>query len=172
MPKIVIIQGSLSKNSNTALVIQAVAAVLKERNIDFELVDLREVKMEFCDGRDLGEYNEEIRALYTLLESAEAYIIGFPVYNYTISAAVKNLIEICSSAMNGKFAGIVSNSGGVRSFMASVDLMKVLSYHDNIMTVQPTVHTFGGDFANGKLANPKVIGKINAMVDALLRFLD
>lgn len=164
-----LLQGSLSPDSHTAVVMRAVRDAAKDFTVEW--LDLRERNAEFCDGRDLEEYGEETRKLAAALATCDAYVIGFPVYNYSVSGVVKNVVDICSHGMRGKVAGLVSNSGGVRSFMASVDLMKILSYHDSIMVVQPTVHTWDQDFQDERLANPKVHEKIQAMLAAIRREL-
>ncbi len=70
--------------------------------------------------------------------------------------------------MENKVAGIICNAGGARSFMASADLVKILLYESNVLTVQPIVGTVGQDFENGRLINPKVVSKLQGMIEALL----
>ncbi|NIQ03664.1 MAG: hypothetical protein GWM98_27705 [Nitrospinaceae bacterium] len=52
--------------------------------------------------------------------------------------------------------------------MASADLVKILLYESNVLTVQPIVGTVGQDFENGRLINPKVVSKLQGMIEALL----
>ncbi len=173
MPKILLIQGSLSPTSKTALVVEETAAALKEKNVDCEIVDLRELKMEFCDGRPLKEYNQDVQDAYRKMEEADAYVFGMPVYCYSVSGALKNFIDIVSGAMETKpkYAGILCNMGGVSSFMACGDLIKILSFESHVLSVQPIPHSNANDFADGKLTSDKVRAKIRQMVDSLLRVL-
>jgi len=60
MSKIVIIQGSLNKDSKTALVVAETEKVLRSRKLDFETLDLRTLNLQFCDGRSLTDYNEDM----------------------------------------------------------------------------------------------------------------
>ena len=53
MSKLILIQGSLNPNSKTSIILDEVANILKEKNIDYETIDLRKLKLEFCDCRDL-----------------------------------------------------------------------------------------------------------------------
>jgi len=171
MSKIVIVQGSLSKDSKTAIVVAETERVLKSRNIDFETLDLRSLELQFCDGRSLADYNADMQKAYRILESADAFIFGMPVYCWSMSGVVKNLIDITAGALENKVAGILCNAGGNRSFMSSADLINVLYYESGVMTVHPIVYTSYEDFKNGKLVNEKPLAKIPTMVDALMKQL-
>ncbi|OGI20724.1 MAG: hypothetical protein A3B68_09305 [Candidatus Melainabacteria bacterium RIFCSPHIGHO2_02_FULL_34_12] len=170
MSDIILIQGSLNKNSKTAIILDEVAKILSEKNINFETIDLRKIKMEFCDGRDLKEYNEDLRNSYETMKAAKAYIIGMPVYCYSVSGPLKNFLDITCGTMENKFAGIVCNAGGIMSYLASADLMKILSYEVQALSVQPTVYAWGSDFKDGKIVNLKVLGKANEMVERLIQY--
>ncbi len=127
MPKIILIQGSLNPKSKTAVILDEVTNILKEKNIKYETIDLRKLNMQFCDGRDLKNYNEDLQKAYKLMEEANGYVIGMPVYCYSVSGVLKNFLDITCSAMEGKSTGIVCNAGGIMSYLASSDLMKILS---------------------------------------------
>lgn len=169
MSNIVLIQSSLSKGSKTSLLIDETVKVLKEKNIDFEVIDLRKIEMQFCDGRKIEEYNLDLQKAYKLIKSAKGYIIGMPVYCYSLSGVLKNFLDITCSAMEGKVTGIICSAGGAMSYLASADLMKILSYEVHVLSVQPTVYASGGDFENGMIKNEKVLKKISDMVENLTK---
>ena len=171
MSKLVLIQGSLNPNSKTALILDEVANVLKEKNINYEIIDLRKLNLEFCDGRDLKEYNQDLQNVYKQIESANGYVIGMPVYCYSVSGVLKNFLDITCSAMENKVTGIVCNAGGVMSYLASADLMKILPYEVHVLTVQPTVYAYGNDFKDGKIVNEKVLHKAVHMVERLMEII-
>ena len=168
MPKLVVIQGSLNKDSKTALIIDEVIKILKEKNIEYELIDLRNLELQFCDGRKLEEYNKDLQNAYKLMESVKGYIIGMPVYCYSVSGVLKNFLDITCGAMENKVCGIVCNAGGVMSYLASAELMKVLSYEVSCLSIQPTTYAYGNDFKDGKIVNPKVLEKAQVMVEKLM----
>lgn len=171
MPKIVLIQGSLSPESKTALVVAEVEKVLTSKNIAFETLDLRSLSLEFCDGRSLKDYNEDMQKAYRALDSADGFVFGMPVYCWSFSGALKNFIDITAGALEHKAAGILCNAGGPRSFMASSDLIKVLFYESSVITVHPIVYTSYDDFAGGRLVGEKALSKIHVMADALIKQL-
>lgn len=168
MSKIVIIQGSLNKNSKTSLIIDEIIKIFKSKNLNYELIDLRKLELQFCDGRDLKDYNSDLQNAYNLMKEAQGYVIGMPVYCYSVSGPLKNFLDITCGAMEGKVCGIVCNAGGVMSYLASTELMKILSYEVSCLSVQPTVYGWGGDFKDGKIINEKILEKARTMVDKLM----
>ena len=171
MSDIILIQGSLNPQSKTSIILDETTKVLKDKNISHETIDLRKINLEFCDGRDLEKYNRDLQSAYKSMEEAKAYIIGMPVYCYSVSGPLKNFLDITCGSMENKHAGIVCNAGGIMSYLASSDLMKILSYEVHVLTVQPTVYAYGSDFKDGKITNEKVFGKIDDMVSRLLKLI-
>ena len=70
--------------------------------------------------------------------------------------------------MADKKAGILCNSGGIRSFnFGAGELMMSMAFHNNVTLVQPVVHTWWEDFKDQELVSEKVIEKLSLMVDRL-----
>lgn len=170
MTKLVVIQGSRSSNSRTSIVVEEAVKLLKEKNIEHTLIDIRDVDMEFCDGRPINEYNEQLQKLYKQLEEADAYIIGMPVYQTSVSGPLKNFLDVMSKAMYYKTVGLIVNSGGIRSYYAGADMLKILSYELWTVMVQPTVHTYPADFEDGQLKNEKAVEKLHLLIENVLRY--
>lgn len=168
MSKLTLIQGSLNADSKTALLLDEIIKILKEKSIKYDLIDLRKIKLEFCDGRKLEQYNSELQNAYKLMEESKGYIIGMPVYCYSVSGPLKNFLDITCGTMEKKFVGIACAAGGAMSYLASADLMKILSYEVHAISVQPTVYASGGDFKDGKIVNEKILYKAKDMVERLM----
>jgi NAD(P)H-dependent FMN reductase len=172
LTKFVIIQGSLNKNSKTAIVLNEIDNLLnEERKIHTELIDLRDIELEWCDGRPSSQYNDDLQRCRKIINEADGIIIGMPVYCYSVSGPLKNFLDIVIGSMDSKVAGVVCQSGGIRSFLASADLMKILSFEADVISVQPVVHTSVADFNEGKLVNQGTFEVINQMIDAILRYI-
>ena len=169
MQKILIIQGSLNPQSKTAIVTGEAEKILDGVDgIEFQTLDLRSFNMQFCDGRKLHEYNFDIQKAYEMVNKADGLIIGMPVYCYSVSGPLKNFIDITSSAMEKKVAGILCTTGSPMSFLASSDLVKILAYESHVFSVQPVVCSSYEDFKDGKLENRKVKEKLKNMIEVLL----
>ncbi len=167
--KIVLIQGSLGKNSRTVLIINEIARSLSEKQILHDTIDLASIKLEFCDGRPLEEYNDDLKQAYQLLKDADGYIIGMPVYQYSVSGPLKNFLDIVSGAMKEKPFGVACISGGIRSYLASADLMKILSFEVSAIPIQPTIHAYEDDFSKDTIVNKKIYEKIEKLIENLVK---
>ncbi len=170
MVRLVVIQGSLSSDSRTSIVIQEAVKTLEEKGIEHSVIDLRNLELEFCDGRTIENYNQQIQDAYHMVEQADGYIIGMPVYQYTIAGPLKNFLDLVNNAMKYKAVGLIVNSGGIRSYLAGADMLKIFAYELWTVVVQPTIHTFTKDFQEGKLINEKAIEKMPLMIENLLRY--
>jgi len=170
MPEIIIIQGSLHKQSRTSIVVKETENVLTEKKISFQTIDLRKLELQFCDGRPLNEYNHDMQEVHKQLEKAHGFIIAMPVYQYSLSGVLKNFLDIHSKPFGNKCFGIICNSGGKGSYLASADLIKLLSFEVHSIPIQPTIHTWAGDFdkERTKITNEGIIPRISEMVDHLI----
>ncbi len=172
MSQIVLIQGSLNKESRTALLIDHAAGEMKRAGLEVTVLDLRNIQMEFCDGRSLEDYHPDMQQAYLTMEAADGFVIGMPVYCYSVSGPLKNFIDITSGAMVKKITGILCNAGGNRSYMASADLSNILTYESHVTTVQPIVFSSYEDYDDQTLTGAKVKSKIREMVNNLARHVN
>ena len=172
MRKVLIIQGSLNPQSKTAIVTREAEKILNGFDgIDFQTLDLRSFKMQFCDGRKLHAYNSDTQKAYEMVNKADGLIIGMPVYCYSVSGPLKNFIDITSSAMEEKVVGIICTTGSLVSYLASADLAKILAYESRVLSIQPVVCSSYEDFNDGRLESQKVREKLNSMIDVLVGLL-
>lgn len=103
MKQITIIQPSLREKSFTHLLCKTFAHFCEKRDdISVHFIDLREKNLEFCDGRMLHLYNEDLQHDYKILKNSDVIILGFPVYHYCISGVLKNYIDIMGDAFSEK----------------------------------------------------------------------
>jgi len=76
MKKITLLQPSLRKDSLTAEILQYFRDMLLQNTVhEIEIVDLREIELEFCDGRDLKYYNRDIQDMYQKIKDSDILII-------------------------------------------------------------------------------------------------
>jgi multimeric flavodoxin WrbA len=110
MKRIAIVQSSLREASNTSIVCREFEERAKAAGLEVEYIDLRDIEMEFCDGRELSKYSDDLQDAFKRLEDAEAIIFGMPVYNYSMSGVLKNFIDICGGAMAQNSVGVIINA--------------------------------------------------------------
>jgi len=167
MKKIAIVQTSLREGSNTDIVCKAFIEKAEKKWLDITSIDLRDLKLEFCDGRNLDEYNSDLQNTYTQLEEVDAIVFWMPVYQYSMSWVLKNFIDICGWALAGKQIWIIVNAGGPNCYMASRDLFDALYYEYATKNLAPTPYSWSMDFKDGKLINTKVEEKLEELIKSI-----
>ena len=160
--KILCIQGSLNPDSNTSVLLRK--AFDRLEGVKKSYLDLRKIKMEFCDGRDLSGYHEDLQAAAREIEESDAYIIGMPVYCYSVSGALKNFLDIVCGRMEGKPFAIVCASGGERSYLATAELQKILMFEVQGRPLPRVVFASGKDFKDGALVSAEVEKRLDQLV--------
>jgi NAD(P)H-dependent FMN reductase len=126
--RVLCLSSSLRADSRTGALMGVAAAAVEESGHEADRLDLKDVAMEFCDARPLAEYGEGMRAAAARLEAADAYVIGMPVYCYSIPGVLKNFLDVTCKGMHDKPFAVVAVGGGERSFLACAELQKVLLY--------------------------------------------
>lgn len=118
-----------------------VAASLQDRSIKTELIDLRDYEVEFSVGAPLVDYNDDTWHVVNTILSADFLVFGTPIYQASISGALKNLFDhFPQSAFQHKVTGFVSTAWSNRHFLVpEYQLKPVLSYFKGLV---PTNNVF------------------------------
>ncbi len=164
MKKVAVIQSSLRKDSNTSILCKTFINNAKKSEIDIEYIDLRDIKQQFCDWRDLSDYNDDLNSVYKVLEWCDVIVFWMPVYQYTMSGVLKNFIDICGGAVSWKNIWILVNSWWPNCYMASRDLFDALYYEYGTKNIAPTPFTWSMDFKDWEITNTKAIEKVEELV--------
>ncbi len=168
MKKIIIIQSSLRKQSNTDTICREFEVKAKNAWLEVEYIDLRKVNLEFCNGKHLSEYSSDLQKSYKAIEGSKIIIIWMPVYQYSMSGVLKNFIDICGWAFKNKKIWVIVNAGGPNCYMASRDLLDSLYFQYQTVNISPIPYSWSIDFKDWKLINLKVNKKLDELVKNIL----
>ncbi len=169
MKKIAIVQSSLREKSNTDIVCRLFQEKAKNAWLEVSYIDLRDLDLEFCDGRDFWEYNQSLQDAYRQIEPVEIIVFGMPVYQYSMSGVLKNFIDICWDAMEWKYIWAIVNAGGPNCYMASRDLLDCLYYEYQTKSLAPTPYGWSMDFKDWELVSQKVLQKLDELIETIVR---
>ncbi|HJT80772.1 MAG TPA: NAD(P)H-dependent oxidoreductase, partial [Chthoniobacterales bacterium] len=97
MPKYLVISTSGNTESNSRIMGRVAFDQLKQRGADSEWIDISGLELPLCDA-DKCYLNPAAQKLKKTIEAADGIIIAAPVYNFDVSAAAKNMIELTGSA--------------------------------------------------------------------------
>ena len=108
------ISGSLRKGSYTTMAIDIALQGAREVGAETQLVDLREYRLNFCDGKeDESAYPDDVFKLRDDVRRAQGIILGTPEYHGSFSGVLKNALDLMGfDEIEGKMIGLVGVSGG------------------------------------------------------------
>ncbi|MDC3424088.1 NAD(P)H-dependent oxidoreductase [Aquibacillus sp. 3ASR75-11] len=140
--KLLGLSGSLvGWKTNVAVHNVLTAAKDLDSNIETELLDLRDYEVEFMNGDPLAYYNEDTWNVVNKVTSADLLVIGTPIFQASISGALKNLFDhLPVDAFKGKVTGMVTNGAIDKHFLVSeYQLKPILTY---LKALVPTTSIF------------------------------
>lgn len=167
--KVVIISASPRKNGNTHLAMNYVFEYVKSKNVDVNLLNLSEEKIECYRGPE-EEYNDVTKNAANDVMDADVWLIGSPIYNSFFSSALKNLFEYVNyKKTDGKVAGIVIMAAGNIGFVdVQTMITQLLSYYRVIANPKAVFLTVDSVSENS-LTDESAKERLREMVDGTLK---
>ncbi|HXX42840.1 MAG TPA: NAD(P)H-dependent oxidoreductase [Chthoniobacterales bacterium] len=169
MPKHLVISTSGNSESNSRIMGRVAFARLQQQKVDCEWIDISELGLPLCDA-DKCYSNVAAQQLSKSIESADGMIIAAPVYNYDVSAAAKNMIELTGSAWEDKVVGFLCAAGGMSSYMSVMAYANSLMLDFRTVIIPRFVYATGDAFDDDQLIDKKVEKRVQQVADDLIRF--
>ena len=129
-------------------------------------MDLRQMGLPMCDGGEAAEADPRVSKS---IGHADAILLCTPIYDYDVSAATKNLIELTSTAWVDKVVGFCCAAGGRTSYMAAMGLAGSLMLDFRCLIVPRFVYATYDDFDNDQIDNPAIVQRIGQLAADLYR---
>jgi len=105
----------------------------------------------------------------TAMRAATHILMALPIYNYSGSSVVKNVIELMGTDdIGGKTVGFLCSAGGQRAYMSVLSLANALMLDFRCWIVPRFVYATGADFVDGVLGTTDVAERVETLVDELL----
>lgn len=140
--KVIGVAGELTGWKST-VVLHNVLEAAKDHNskIDTELIEMKEYDIEFARGEPLSYYNDDTWHVVNKIMSADIIVFGTPIYQASITGALKNLIDhFPVDAFRKKVTGIITTGAVEKHFLVSeYQLKPILSYLKGLV---PTTNVF------------------------------
>ncbi|WP_404454991.1 NAD(P)H-dependent oxidoreductase [Virgibacillus necropolis] len=127
--KIVGVSGTIVGKKTSILV----KAIIEEINridpsIETKILDLRQYDMQFSDGRAFDLYNSDTQQIIEEMSSADAYLIGSPIFNGSIPAPLKNVFDLVKpSVFRHKVMGFAANGGTYQHYLMIENQLKPIA---------------------------------------------
>lgn len=168
---ILVISSSLHPHSRSRLLAFAACERLKKMDRPFELLDLVERPLPFCDGH--SAYGQPgVAEAIDQVQRASAVLLASPVYNFDVNAAAKNLVELTGRAWNDKVVGMLLAAGGRGSYMSAMGLANSLMLDFRCLVVPRFVYAVGDAFDDGQITDETALVRVDQLVEETLRISD
>ena len=171
MVKIVGITGSLRTDSYTALALQQAVNRVQALDAEVEILDLREMKLPFCDGGSEYPDYPDVDILRDKVKAADGLILATPEYHGSVSGVLKNALDLMSfEHLSDKVTGLISVLGGQSNSNALNDLRIIVRWvHGFVIPEQIAVGQAWQAFdREGKLKDAKLAERFDAFAQSLV----
>lgn len=169
MPKYLVISTSGNSESNSRIMGRVAFDHLQKQKADCEWIDISNLELPLCDA-DKCYLNPAAQRLQKLIAGADGMIIAAPVYNFDVSAAAKNMIELTGSAWEDKVVGFLCAAGGMSSYMSVMAYANSLMLDFRTVIIPRFVYATGDSFDGDNLVDKKVEKRVQQVADDLIRF--
>jgi FMN reductase len=169
MPKYLVISTSGNAESNSRIMGRVAFEHLQKHKVDCEWIDISGLDLPLCDA-DKCYLNPAAQKLQKTIDAADGMIIAAPVYNYDVSAAAKNMIELTGSAWEDKIVGFLCAAGGMGSYMSVMAYANSLMLDFRTIIIPRFVYATGDSFEGDKLVDKKAEKRVQQVADELVRF--
>lgn len=116
--------------AKTSIVVQKVLEEAKkyQPDLEVELLDLREYEVQFCDGRNPSNYNEDTKEVLEIINSADFYIMGTPIFQGSLSGPLKNLFDLINPKdLRNKVMGFIATGGTYQHYLVIENQLKPIA---------------------------------------------
>jgi len=166
--KVVVLSSSLNPRSRSRLLARRVETSLRHQGAEPQWLDLADVSLPLCDGGASYGHPDTVK-VREILEPATAVVIATPVYNYSVAASLKNLIELGGTKVwSGKVVAFVCAAGGGSSYMAPMSLANSLMLDFRTFILPRFVYATGAAFDDDGVVDPAVKDRLDQLAADLL----
>jgi FAD reductase [NAD(P)H] len=156
----------------TAVLVKAVLDEIKRISPETEvkMLDLRNYNMQFCDGRKPELYNEDTQKIIKTVSEADSFLIGFPIFNCSMPAPLKNLFDLVSPEIfRNKVMGFVANGGTYQHYLVIENQLKPIAGYFRSYVAPSYVYANTNHFnLNNEIINEEVLRRIRDLAAELV----
>lgn len=171
MVKIVGLGGSLRNDSYSQLALKLAAQRIEALGAEVEILDLREMRLPFCNGEDNYPDYPDVEKLRNAVQQADGLILATPEYHGSISGVMKNALDLMSfDQLSDKVTGVISVLGGQSNSNALNDLRVIMRWvHAWVIPEQIAIGQAWKAFSNdGKIVDEKLSQRFDEFAQSLV----
>lgn len=173
---IMIISGTNRANSRSIKISEMYQRLLKDRNIESEIIDLAQLPHDFLFSA-LYENKGKDQAFEDFVKrvnNAKKFIFVVPEYNGSFPGVLKAFIdgmEYPGSFKNKKCALVGISSGVMGGSLALSHLTDIFNFLEmHVLAQKPRIPRINGILVDSKITDPVLMKLVEAQVDAFIEF--
>jgi len=163
-----VISSSLHPESRSRILAKSACEMFADQDQDCHFVDLMEFELPRCDGVDCYS-DANVVALSEQIKTAQGILLATPIYNYSISASAKNMIELTGASWTEKVVGFLCAAGGRSSYMSVMGVANSLMLDFHSFILPRFIYTTGDSFQGDQLADVDVRERLESLIGELAR---
>jgi FAD reductase [NAD(P)H] len=169
--KLLGISGTIT-GSKTEIVVKKVLEEVKNLYLDIEVefLNLKDYDVQFCDGRDPSTYTGDTKTLIDKVSSADFYIIGTPIFQGSITGALKNVFDLVPvNALRNKVMGFVATGGTFQHYLVIENQLKPIAGYFRAYVPPGYVYVHDSHFDNVKeIIDEDVLSRIKNLAEEVV----
>lgn len=169
MARYLVVSTSGNPDSNSRRMGRIAFRQLEKAKVECAWLDISELDLPLCDA-DACYTQPGSQAVGNAIKAADGILLATPVYNYDVSAAAKNLVELTGSAWEDKVVGFLCAAGGMNSYMSVMAFANSLMLDFRSVIIPRFVYATGGAFEGDDLKDKEVGERIAELAAELIRF--
>jgi FMN reductase len=164
--RVLILATSLSDTSRSRVLARFALNALRERGVTAEWIDLHDLgDLPLAGSAAAREGTATLVTLRDAIQDATHVLFAVPVYNFSPSAAAKNVIELMGDKeLGGKTVGFLCAAGGARGYMSILPLANALMLDFRCWIVPRFVYATSGDVKEGEIVSEDVRHRIGQLL--------
>ncbi|MEX6702762.1 NADPH-dependent FMN reductase [Peribacillus frigoritolerans] len=151
--------------AKTCVVVQKILEEVKKTHpeVEVELLDLRNYSVSLCNGRDLSSYSDDTKKVVDIVSSADFYIIGTPIFQGSLSGALKNLFDLVHpQILRNKVMGFIATGGTYQHYLVIENQLKPIAGYFRAFVAPGSVYVHTDHFnKQNEIVDEEVLSRIS-----------
>lgn len=169
--KLLGISGTITGSKTKVVIEKALEEVKKKHpNIEIELLDLKKYDVQFCDGRDPSTYTGDTKEVIDIVASADFYIIGTPIFQGSLTGALKNLFDLVPpSILRNKVMGFIATGGTYQHYLVIENQLKPIAGYFRAFVAPSSVYAHNDHFSpQNELVDVNVLERVSLLSEEVV----
>lgn len=159
-----ILSTSLNPGSRSRVLANEARRIAQAKGLASELVDIAPLGLPLCDGASAYGH-PAVAPLAAKVSAATGVLMCIPIYNYSIAASAKNVIELVGKAFTGKVVGLAAAAGGGMAYTAPLQLANALMLDFRCVIVPRYVYVPGKGIDASSISDPEIVTRLTGLVE-------